>query len=697
MILSEIKENAEKHFARKLEYAVVSVPSVCDIYQRNAIQNACKLIGINVLQLLNNTTAAAITYVKERMYNHNQKNILIFDMGAVSTNIAVYTVTNSKVHARACGGDFQIGGDDFVQKLEDEIRTKFLNENYADTNLDICRKVRLRQACEAVKKMLSTSNSACYTIQSFGANNEPYTINITRDRFEAICADLFKSISWLVHNVLSEAETRVDEFIIIGGGGRIPKIQTLLEEFASLCGVQELSKVLNQDEAVAIGCAYLAGSLEQRTLFEVVDVTTRRISLVSGSCQVRLIFVDRNDEIPCRKIIRMEPFSDNYASHTWFFFEDNAQICNYRNIAPTTLAVEMDSSGCYKITAKNKLTGTEEPTIFGSNIEEMKLAQKMLEFFRIEDEEDRHRIDIVNNVEGLCLNYLRQLSSNASEQLNAEYKKTIKAGCTEIIDWLDNNKHSASINDILQKEVEMKRWDYFFTQPNKTLEEPSASEQLLKSNNPFIDNKIETSSYETSHDRTVYEEATSSLTLDKAEMTDDEEVEMKQVCEPNDTLRESKKEQFEQPLNRITDAEIIYEQSARIRQGEMTDDDEVETRQVYENSVSDSDKTLKELKEEPSSSYKSTAYEQSSTSGTMDQGEMTDDEDLDTNQVCENLIKDLKKVSEELDQTIDRETVSPVINATSTNSSTSRSDHSEVATYHEDNEPGYFPFVPYFY
>lgn len=283
LLLNHLRKNLENHFGNSaIGQCVISMCCASSNRQRSAMIDACILAGFNpdTLVVINGTTAAAVDYWIDR-YVDPIKNILIFDMGSTHSELAFMTMNNEQIELKTCEGKLELGGETFVQRLVEHFVS-----NVDDTLMikDKNQLVRIGNACEKLKKALSTSKEAVVTIDKFCAE-QSYVLRCNRDEFDSMCRDLLQMIIETIKNVVGR--NVVDVVIVIGGAARIPKIEELLTLIAN-CPV---SKVLNQDESMAIGAALYASKLMENYP---LDSKLKHLELISSaenvSFKVQVIF-----------------------------------------------------------------------------------------------------------------------------------------------------------------------------------------------------------------------------------------------------------------------------------------------------------------------------------------------------------------------------------------------------------------------
>ncbi|KAF2348627.1 Heat shock protein 70 family [Trinorchestia longiramus] len=261
MQILNMKQEAEVH-AGPVEGAVVSVPAYFGNSQREAIVAACQIAGLELLELVSEPTATALTYRENRSHK-DAETIMVFDMGAAKLDVAVIRVSEEEIKVLAVCGDDAFGGDNLDQYL-----MKFLDDQFFATNgkrlLDNPRsKMRLKMACEEVKKKLSLLTSSKVHQDSILGDLD-LDIPITRSQFEDLFASKFsKKLTSILNSVLSSAKQtkdQIDEIVVVGGCARVPLVQSILKQFFNR---EKLNKTVNADECVANGAALLANDLKR--------------------------------------------------------------------------------------------------------------------------------------------------------------------------------------------------------------------------------------------------------------------------------------------------------------------------------------------------------------------------------------------------------------------------------------------------
>ncbi|KAJ6643768.1 Heat shock cognate 71 kDa protein [Pseudolycoriella hygida] len=356
-ILKHLRKNAEQHLDREVRDVVITVPAYFNDAQKRATKNAAAFAGINVLEIINEPTSAAIAY-SLNYTDGNSRNILVFDLGGGTFDTSVLSTENCNIKVKAVGGDNHLGGEDFDANMVDFCIEKFRQETGITIEKNVSgvlphdeEKVktlsllkvleslrRLRQKCEQAKINLSKMDKVRVVVD-YIYNQEHLDVEVTVEDFNKMNKKLFDKCIGIVKNTVAESKllkTEITDVVLVGGSSRIPEVQRLLSEFFD---GKSLIMTLNPDEVVAQGAAYRAAMLsgsKSRELaalkFQDVNPLSLGIKVIGG---VFSVILPKNTPLPAQN-------SDTY--YTTRDYQTEMEIAVYE--------------GEEKEVSKNNLLGT---------------------------------------------------------------------------------------------------------------------------------------------------------------------------------------------------------------------------------------------------------------------------------------------------------------------------------------------------
>lgn len=253
MIIKKLRTDAETLLGVELPSAVITVPAYFDDARRQATMNAGKIAGFNVLGIVNEPTAAALAYGMSTPDIHQR--ICVYDLGGGTFDVTIMEAAEGKIRVLATDGDHQLGGKDFDDKIIMYCNEEFKREHDIDLLEDLEALQDLRQRAESAKKTLSSRDSAKITISAQGLR---LTVEITREQFEQMTADLLARSEMLLDAVQSAAQLTwadIDQVLLVGGMTRMPAVVGMVRKTTG----KEPTLSINPDEAVALGAAMYAG------------------------------------------------------------------------------------------------------------------------------------------------------------------------------------------------------------------------------------------------------------------------------------------------------------------------------------------------------------------------------------------------------------------------------------------------------
>ena len=291
MILNYLKQNAETFTNSKINKAVITVPAHFNNFQREATKKAAELVGIDVIRIINEPTAAAIAYAETINTDRKEKKVLIFDIGGGTFDVSILLINNNEYNVLSSCGESHLGGEDFNNRLEEYVineikkKSEFKEMDFENRNNPKILKAlkRLRIEVEKVKIELSRENEASFFLDSL-YKDEDFQLTIKRTTYEGLCKDLWDICIVKIEEALKLAKLKkenIDEIILVGGSVRTPKIQEMVKKYF---GKEPLQNV-NVEEVVAVG-ATLAPTLD----LKIHDIITKTIGIEIGDGKMSAIF-----------------------------------------------------------------------------------------------------------------------------------------------------------------------------------------------------------------------------------------------------------------------------------------------------------------------------------------------------------------------------------------------------------------------
>lgn len=498
MILQKLKGDAEAYLGESVTSAVITVPAYFTDAQRQATKDAGKIAGLDVKRIINEPTAAALSYGIDK---EDDQKIMVYDLGGGTFDVSIIEMGDGVQEVLATAGNNRLGGDDFDKRVMDWIINSFKVSDGIDLSGDKMAMQRIKEAAEKAKIELSGMTSASINLPFITADaTGPKHLDLTlsRAKFNELTADLVEKTMGPVRQALSDSGLSIGEInkvLMVGGSSRIPAVQEAVKKFIG----KEPFKGINPDECVAIGAALQAGVLggEVQGLL-LLDVTPLSLGVETmGGVMTKII--DRNTTIPTKKSQIFSTAADgqtqvevNVLQGEREFARDNKQLGLFKldGIAPAPRGIpqievtfDIDANGIVNVSAKDLGTGKEQHITISSSSnmskEDIDKAVKAAEQFAEEDKKRREEVETKNNAENLCY--------QAEKLVNESGDKLEEADKTEVnnkVAALKTTMQNGTVEEIKSGMDELQKAIYAVSEKLYKASAPQQGEQAAPGANP---------------------------------------------------------------------------------------------------------------------------------------------------------------------------------------------------------------------
>ena len=460
MILQKLKADAEGYLGETVTEAVITVPAYFTDAQRQATKDAGQIAGLNVKRIINEPTAAALSYGIDK---EQDQTVMVYDLGGGTFDVSIIEMGDGVQEVKATAGNNHLGGDDFDQRIIDWMVSSFKQSDGVDLSGDKMAMQRLKEAAEKAKIELSSTPSSSINLPYITADAtgpKHLELTLTKAKFDELTADLVESTMGPVRQALSDADlspSDISKVLMVGGSSRIPAVQDAVKKYMG----KDPFKGINPDECVALGAALQGGVFTGDVTGMVLrDVTPLSLGIeTAGGVCTKMI--ERNKAIPIKHSQIFSTYADNQTAvdinvlqGEREFAKDNKQLGMFRldGIAPAPRGVpqievtfDIDSNGIVHVSAKDLGTGKEQNITIQSSTnmskEDIDKAVKEAEKFAEEDKKRKEQVDIKNQAESLVFQSEKALKDFGDKVSDADkapvqskiddLKKAIEGGNTD--------------------------------------------------------------------------------------------------------------------------------------------------------------------------------------------------------------------------------------------------------------------------
>ena len=474
MVLQKLKADAEAYLGESVTEAVITVPAYFTDAQRQATKDAGKIAGLEVKRIINEPTAAALSYGIDK---ENAQKVMVYDLGGGTFDVSIIEMSDGVQEVLATAGNNRLGGDDFDKRVMDWIISEFKKSSGIDLSGDKMAMQRLKEAAEKAKCDLSGVTTAQINLPFITADaTGPKHLDLTlsRAKFNELTSDLVDMTMGPVRQALSDSGLSVgeiDKVLLVGGSTRIPAVADAVKNFTG----KEPFKGINPDECVALGAAIqggvLGGDVEGLLL---LDVTPLSLGIETMG-EVCTKIIEKNTTIPTKKSQVFTTAADGQTSvevkvlqGEREFSRDNKLLGVFhldgiaparRGIPQIEVTFDIDANGIVSVSAKDKATGREQNITITSSTSmdkaEIEKAVREAEMYAAEDAKRREEVDTRNAADQMIYS-TEKLLDDLGGKVDAGQKSSIQ----DKINALRSVKDTGSVDEVKSKTKDLEQEMY---------------------------------------------------------------------------------------------------------------------------------------------------------------------------------------------------------------------------------------------